>query len=371
MGFLGIVGVLVVALGFVLVAVDSGSDSGTANRETVASDSAPETISGDPGQTDNAPVREVLVEEQQIVDIYRDVSPAVVQVSVGFGAGSGFLIDDEGHILTNNHVIEGASNVSVMLSDGTELDGVVLGTDPVDDVALLKVDPAELSGIEPLTLADSDNLLPGQLAIAIGSPFGLDGTITVGVISGLDRSLTGNDGRPITGVIQTDAALNPGNSGGPLLNSSGEVIGINTAIEGQSADGVGYSVPINTAKNVLSRLEQGETVSRPWLGIAGTTVNSAVADELNLTADDGVYVLDVVPGSPADEAGLIGGGTTSGGEPGGGGDVITAADGEELRSIDDLIEFLNRKAVGEEISLTVDRGGATVSVEVTLAAYSG
>ena len=208
-------------------------------------------------------------------------------------------------------------------------------------------------------------------AIAIGSPFGLEGTITVGVISGLDRSLTGNDGRPITGVIQTDAALNPGNSGGPLFNSSGEVIGINTAIEGQSADGVGYSVPINTAKDVVSRLEQGQTVTRPWLGIAGTTINSAVADALNLSVDGGIYVLDVVPGSPADVAGLVGGGTTSAGEPDDGGDVITAADGEELGSIDELIEFLNGKVVGEVVSLSVERGGVMVSVEVTLAAFSG
>ena len=371
MGLIGIVGMLVLALGFVLVAGDSGAGSDSADGGTVATESAPETISDDPAETDNAPALEVLVEEQQIVDIYEEVSPAVVLVSVGFGTGSGFLIDDEGHILTNNHVVDGASNVSVTLSDGTELDGVVLGTDPADDIALIQVDPAGFRGIEPLRLGDSDNLVPGQLAIAIGSPFGLEGTITVGVISGLDRSLTGNDGRPITGVIQTDAALNPGNSGGPLLNSSGEVIGINTAIEGQSADGVGYSVPINTAKDVVSRLERGVTVSRPWLGISGTTVNSAVADALNLAADGGIYVLEVVPGSPADEAGLVGGGRTAGGEPDEGGDVITAVDGEELGSIDDLIDFLNRKAVGEEILLSVDRDGAMVSAEVTLAAFSG
>jgi S1-C subfamily serine protease len=305
------------------------------------------------------------------VGIYQDVSPAVVLVSVGFGTGSGFLIDDEGHVITNNHVIDGASSVSVTLSDGTVIDASVLGTDPVDDVALLQVDPADVAGIEPLTLADSDSLSPGQLAIAIGSPFGLEGSITVGVISGLDRSLTGDDGRPIVGVIQTDAALNPGNSGGPLLNSSGEVIGINTAIEGQSADGVGYSVPINTARDVVSRLERGETVTRPWLGISGTTINSSVADALSLDVDGGIYVLEVVPGSPAEEAGLVGGGTVAGGEPGNGGDVITAADGEDLATIDELIEFLNGKEAGEAVSLRVDRGGAVVSVDVTLAPFSG
>ena len=370
-GLIGIVSVLVLAMGFVLVAVDSGSGLDSTDGGTVATESEPEPISDDPGGVDAGPAPEVLVEEQQIVGIYQDVSPAIVLVSVGFGAGSGFLIDDEGHILTNNHVIDGATDVSVTLSDGRQLDGVVLGTDPVDDIALIQVNPVGVSGIEPLTLGDSDSLVPGQLAIAIGSPFGLEGTITVGVISGLDRSLTGNDGRPITGVIQTDAALNPGNSGGPLFNSSGEVIGINTAIEGQSADGVGYSVPINTAKDVVSRLEQGQTVSRPWLGIAGTTINSAVADELNLSTYGGIYVLDVVPGSPADVAGLVGGGTTSTGEPDDGGDVITAADGEELGSIEDLIEFLNGKLVGDVVSLSVERGGVMMSVEVTLAAFSG
>ena len=225
-GLIGIIGVLVLAMGFVLVAVDSGPGLDSSDGGTLATETEPEPISDDPGGVDVGPAPEVLVEEQQIVGIYQDVSPAIVLVSVGFGAGSGFLIDDEGHILTNNHVIAGATDVSVTLSDGRQLDGVVLGTDPVDDIALIQVNPVGVSGIEPLTLGDSDSLVPGQLAIAIGSPFGLEGTITVGVISGLDRSLTGDDGRPITGVIQTDAALNPGNSGGPLFNSSGEVIGL-------------------------------------------------------------------------------------------------------------------------------------------------
>jgi len=370
-GVTGIAVVLFLALGLVLVTVDSGSGLDTTVSDTTEEGSSPEPISDEPDQTDNAPAIEVLVEEQQIVDIYRDVSPAVVLVSVGFGTGSGFLIGDEGHIITNNHVIDGASSVSVTLSDGTVIDASVLGTDPVDDIALLQVDPADVAGIEPLAFADSDNLLPGQLAIAIGSPFGLDGSITVGVISGLDRSLTGDDGRPIVGVIQTDAALNPGNSGGPLLNSSGEVIGINTAIEGQSSDGIGYSVPINTARDVVSRLERGETVSRPWLGISGTTINSAVSDALSLDADGGIYVLEVVPGSPADEAGLVGGGTTTDGEPSAGGDVITAADGENLASIDALIEFLNGKEAGEGVSFSIDRDGVMVSVDVTLTSFSG
>ncbi len=306
-----------------------------------------------------------------LIEIYQEASPAVVQISAGLGTGSGFLIDDEGHILTNSHVVEDVSSVTVTLSDGTELSGEVLALDPADDLALVEVDALDVSHIKPLTLADSDEVQPGQLAIALGSPFGLDGTITVGVVSGLDRTLTGDDGRTITRVIQTDASLNPGNSGGPLLNSDGEVIGINTAVEGQSADGVGFAVPANTAEDVLPRLEAGETVSRPWLGIGGTTVTGEIADALELAVNEGAYVLEVVPASPADEAGLIGGGTTAGGDPDEGGDVITAFDGQTLASIEDLIDFLNTKAAGDEVTLTVVRDEQTLELSVTLAAFEG
>ncbi len=355
--------VVIVALAIGLVSLNSGSGS---NADTGDTDTAAEEQEGDTVATEPT-----LVKEQQVVDIYEEASPAVVQIAAGLSTGSGFLIDDKGHILTNSHVVEGASSVTVTLSDDTELDGVVLGVDAADDLALVKVDASDVTRILPLALGDSDNVEPGQMAIALGSPYNLEGTITVGVISGLDRSLTGNDGRPITGVIQTDAALNPGNSGGPLLNSDGEVIGINTAIESQSANGVGFAIPINTAKDVLSRLQQGQAVERPWLGISGTTLTGEMADVLDLSVDQGAYVLAVVRGSPADEAGLIGGGTTFNGDPHKGGDVITAIDGEPVESIEDLIDFLNTKKAGDQVTLTVVREEDTLELSLTLDVFPG
>jgi S1-C subfamily serine protease len=343
------------AVGLVSLTSGSGSDATTPVAEVVQSEPV---VAGS-----------TLAEEQKLVDIYAEASPAVVQIEVGLSTGSGFLIDDAGHILTNSHVVHGESSVTVTLSDGTQLDATVLGADAADDLALVKVDASDVSRITPLTMGDSDNVQPGQMAIALGSPYGLENTITVGVVSGLERSLTGDDGRPITGVIQTDAALNPGNSGGPLLDSEGEVIGVNTAVESQAADGVGFAVPINTAENVLPRLQEGQTVARPWLGISGTTVTSEMADALGLSADQGVYVREVVSGSPADEAGLRAGGTTFQGEPGEGGDVITAIDGESLNSIEDLIDFLSGKDVGDSVTLTVNRGGETMQLSVVLATY--
>jgi S1-C subfamily serine protease len=354
-GLMAVIAILALAIALVSLNSGSGSDGDSAQAEPVQA----EPVAAGPA----------LVEEQQVVDIYAQASPAVVQIAVGTSTGSGFLIDDAGHILTNSHVVQGGSRVTVTLSDDTEQDGTVLGVDAADDLALVQVDASEVSSITPLTLGDSDNVQPGQMAIALGSPYELEGTITVGVVSGLDRTLTGNDGRPITGVIQTDAALNPGNSGGPLLNSEGEVIGINTAVESQSANGVGFAVPINTAKAVLDRLQQEETVERPWLGIGGTTLTGETAQALDLAVDRGVYVLEVVRGSPADEAGLVGGGTTFGGDPDKGGDVITAIDGERVESIEGLISFLNSKQAGDEVVLTVNRGGDILELSMTLAAF--
>jgi S1-C subfamily serine protease len=361
-GVTAVVAILALAIGLVSLNSDSGSNADADDTDTAAEEQV---------QVDPVAAGPVLAEEQQVVDIYEEASPAVVQIAVGLSTGSGFLIDDEGHILTNSHVVDGASTVTVTLSDDTELDGTVLGTDSADDLALVQVSASEVSHITPVTFGDSDNVQPGQIAVALGSPYGLEGTITIGVVSGLDRSLTGDDGRPITGVIQTDAALNPGNSGGPLLNSDGEVIGINTAIESQSANGVGFAVPINTAKAVLSRLQQGQAVERPWLGISGTTLSGEMADVLDLAVNQGAYVLEVVRGSPADEAGLIGGGTTFNGDPDEGGDVITAIDGEPVESIEDLIDFLNTKEAGDQVTLTAVRGEDTLELSVTLDVFPG
>jgi S1-C subfamily serine protease len=321
-----------------------------------------------------------LYDEEALVALYSQSIPAVVEIktvvsgnesSFGMfgtpdvrGQGSGFIVDTEGHILTNNHVVDGASSVDVVLHSGETLTVQVVGTDRENDLALIKVDPSKISGISPLPWGDSDMVKPGQMAIALGSPYGLEGSITVGIISGLERGLAGTQTRSIPNVLQTDAAINPGNSGGPLLDSKGEVIGINTAIEA-SSNNIGFAIPINNAKSLLPALLQGGEVSTPWLGISGTEIDATLAAELNLATDHGVYVVSVVPGSPAEEAGLIPGGSDQNG-PTSGGDIITAIDGRNVNAVSDLLQYLNAKEVGEQVSLTVVRGGETITVAVTL-----
>lgn len=336
------------------------------------------------GATTEAPA---LYDENAVVSLYEQAIPAVVEVNTAAEfrekpfpfepfpqipqkhQGSGFIIDEQGHILTNYHVIEGVSSVKVTLYDDRTLDAEVVGADPQDDLALLKVDADEVSDITPLPLGDSDAVKPGQMAIALGSPFGLEGSITVGVISGVGRPLRGVvAGRVITNMLQTDAAINPGNSGGPLLNSKGEVIGINTAMESPSygATGIGFAIPINTAKSVLPSLLQGEEVRRPWLGVKGQAITPELAKRLDLVVNQGVYVVEVVPNSPAEKAGLRESGTDRYGDPTFGGDVITAVDGRAVARVEDLIDYFNTKKPGDEVFLSVYRGNQSITVEVTL-----
>ncbi len=322
-----------------------------------------------------------LYDEQTVVAIYEEANPAVVTVETdlesisrfGFvlphgGQGSGFLVDAEGHILTNYHVVHDALSVRVVLPSGEKLDAKVVGRSPADDVALLKVDAEDVSVIDPLTLADSGAVETGEMAIAIGSPFGLDNSISVGVVSGIERSRPGMFRRLITGMIQTDATLNPGNSGGPLLNADGEVIGINTSVQISfvSTEGVGFAVPINTAKDLMTRFLDNEIVKRPWLGISGTPLTPGLADYLGLDITEGVYVSSVGAGSPADEAGLIAGGSDRFGVLGTRGDVIRAVDGTEVTSVDQMVEYFNSLDPGDSVTLTLYRDGQTVEVEVTL-----
>ncbi|MEK7777265.1 MAG: trypsin-like peptidase domain-containing protein [Chloroflexota bacterium] len=326
----------------------------------------------------------VLYNEEAVSALYEKVSPAVVEITVvqattgRFGSrpvqrgqGSGFLIDAEGHILTNYHVVQGATQIQVVLSDGRTLDAQVTGTSPFDDLALVKVDPQAVKGILPLSLGDSGAAKPGQMAIALGSPFGLENSITVGVVSGVNRSQAGFIGRSITGMIQTDALINPGNSGGPLLNSQGEVMGINTSIEASSAGatGVGFAVPVNTAKNVLAQLLNNTTVKRPWLGISGVAISSDLSNQLGITTPRGIYIVAVAAGSPAEQAGLRGGGTGTDGGPGTGGDIITSADGRSLRTVEDLVAYFNSLRPGDTVNLTLIRDGKTLQVRVVLAEW--
>lgn len=324
-----------------------------------------------------------LYDEEATVSLYEQSIPAVVQVESTVavtsklpspfglqipnqqGLGSGFMIDAEGHILTNYHVVDQASRVKVVLSDGTELNADVIGTDKHNDLALLKIDTSSLANHSYLVMGDSAKVRPGQMAIALGSPFGLQGSVTVGVISGTGRSLPGSALRTITNIIQTDAAINPGNSGGPLLNSSGEVIGINTAIEADGA-GVGFAVPINTAKTLLPELLKGGAVKTAWLGIEGMPVDRELVDELGLKVEKGVYVLRVLEDSPAEQAGLVEGGKDANNKPLSGGDVIIAVDNVQVSKVQDLLTFFNNKHPGDTVTLSIQRGDQQISIPAKL-----
>ena len=328
-----------------------------------------------------------LYDESAMIALYEEAIPAVVKIVIvgdgddipehqGFmipdieGIGSGILIDGDGHVLTNHHVVAGGGTLEIVLSSGEMIDAVLLGTAPESDLALLKVDPAMVRGITPLTLGDSDTVKPGQMAIALGSPFNLQGSITVGVVSGLGRSLPSPTRRTILDVIQTDAAVNPGNSGGPLLNSRGEVIGINTAIDSTSV-GIGFAVPINTAKALLPALREGGEVKSAWLGISGIALDAEMAEQLGISVEAGVYVVEVWSDSPADKAGLKASPLSGDDSLLPGGDVITAVDDLDVDGVEDMLAYFNGKIPGDTVLLTIVRDGETLQLEATLAAWSG
>jgi S1-C subfamily serine protease len=292
----------------------------------------------------------------------------------GVATGSGFLIDDEGHIVTNNHVVEGATKVEVKLgSSDTQHEAKVVGTDPATDVALLKVDvPAGQQ--HPLSLGDSSKVNVGDPVVAIGNPFGLDRTVTAGIVSALQRQIQAPNGFAISHVIQTDAAINPGNSGGPLIDSEGRVIGINSQIQtGGSGDGnvgIGFAVPINTAREVVEQIEEHGKVQHAYIGISGGDITPALAKALKLPVEKGVLVNEVVKGSPADKAGLEGGDTeaTIEGAPVRlGGDIITEVEGKPVSSMEEVVDAVNSAQPGDKMELTVLRGdNETKHVTVTL-----
>ena len=291
----------------------------------------------------------------------------------GIATGSAFVIDEDGHLLTNAHVVEGADEVQVTLGgdDAETLDAEVLGTDPSTDVALLEVEPPE-GGLEALPLADSSEVRVGDPAVAIGNPFGLDNTATAGIVSAIHREIRAPNGFTISDAIQTDAPINPGNSGGPLLDAAGRVIGINSQIEsagGRGNVGIGFAVPINTARDVADQLLESGEVQHAFLGITGADVTQEIADVLNLDRDTGALVQAVVSGGPADEAGVEAGTAevTIAGQPlRAGGDVIVAVDGDEVHGMDDVIAVVNRKQPGDEVELTLLRKGEERTVTVEL-----
>jgi len=292
----------------------------------------------------------------------------------GIATGSGFLIDNEGHIVTNNHVVEGATKVEVKLgSSDTSHEAEVVGTDPATDVALLKVDvPAEQQ--HPLSLGNSAQVRVGDPVVAIGNPFGLDRTVTSGIVSALQRQIQAPNGFSISHVIQTDAAINPGNSGGPLIDASGRVIGINSQIQtGGGAEGnvgIGFAVPINTAREVVQQIEQHGEVKHAYIGISGGSVIPALAKALKLPVEKGVLVNEVVKDGPADKAGVEGGDTEAtieGVKVILGGDIITEIDGKPVAGMEEVINAVNGAQPGDKMELTLLRGdNETKHVTVTL-----
>jgi S1-C subfamily serine protease len=291
----------------------------------------------------------------------------------GTATGSGFVIDGEGHVLTNNHVVAGAQTIHVKLgSRDTSYDADVVGTDPATDLALLKVD-APSSELHALALGDSSSVQVGDPVVAIGNPFGLDQTATTGIVSALQRQIEAQNGFAISNVIQTDASINPGNSGGPLINSSGEVIGITSQIETGGSGGsvgIGFAIPSNTARQVVSQLLEDGEVEHAYLGISGTTIDPQIADGLNLPVDSGVLVQEAVRGGPADKAGIQGGDTAAtidGANLRLGGDIITRIDGRRINSMDQVVSIVNGASPGDALEVTVVRGGDPRSFTVTLA----
>jgi S1-C subfamily serine protease len=293
------------------------------------------------------------------------------QQQQGQATGSGIVIDKKGTILTNWHVVQGAIKVTVQFGNQNQVSARVVGTDPSDDLALLRIATDGLQ-LSPLPLGDSSTVQVGDPTLAIGNPFGLDRTLTTGVVSALQRQITAPNGFTIAKVIQTDAPINPGNSGGPLLNAKGQVIGINSQIEtgGSSTGsvGIGFAVPINTAKGVIPQLERSGKVQQAYLGLVSLTIDNALSG-LNLPVTSGALVQTVQAGTPADKAGIHGGNITAtvqGNQIELGGDIITAINGQKVASSDDLANFIGHKKPGDTVTVTLRRGAKTLNVSVKL-----
>jgi S1-C subfamily serine protease len=349
-----------------------GNDNDKTTSAVATATATPEgSTSSSPGATAT-----VAATPTNVSQIYQRVSPGVVYVQSvntnggGSGGGllggqggggqgggtesaatgSGFVYDDQGHIVTNDHVVEGFNQYSVRVgSDQAQIPATLVGTDPSSDLAVLKIDPSKVpGGLHPLTLGDSTKLEPGDEAIAIGSPFGLQGTVTAGVVSALGRTITAPNGFPIANAIQTDAAINPGNSGGPLLDSAGQVIGINSQIKTEGSSdanaGVGFAVPVATVKQIVPQIQSGGTVKRAYLGVS----NGDTSD------NSGAIVASVATGGPAARAGIQTG------------DKITAIDGKAIMNSDDVGAAVTEFKPGQKVTVTVDRGSNKRTLTVTL-----
>jgi len=309
-------------------------------------------------------------------------SPSAASSPSGQGLGTGFLVSSDGYILTNDHVITSNGQVADAVvvvfkgpagskADGTPVAATIVGGDEANDVALLKIDPAQAPVVHPLSLGDSTKVQVGEPVVAIGSPMGLSFSVSSGIVSATDRTLRSPTGAVIPGGIQTDAAINTGNSGGPLIDSSGKVIGINTMIASHSggSQGLGFAVPINTAVTIMDQMKTGAAAGYAYLGVSGQTLSADLATALGVSVSQGVLVADVAVGSPAAKAGIIGGSrqiVIQGQTYMTGGDVIEAIDGKAVTSADGLVAVVSQHKPGDTITLTVVRGGQTKQAQATL-----
>jgi 2-alkenal reductase len=346
-----------------------------------------------PAQADSASTVTLSDLQSTFEGIYAEVNPSVVNIQVGAGdlsglgiqsgLGSGFVWDNEGHIVTNNHVVADADQISVTFSDGRIVDAELVGTDAYSDLAVIKVDePA--GSLQPVEMADSSQVKVGQIAIAIGNPFGLQGTMTQGIISGLSRSLPVDLNNALSqqgarysipDIIQTDASINPGNSGGVLVDDQGAVIGVTSAIAttSMSNSGVGFVIPSGIVNRVVPALIEDGSIEHAYMGITGTTLTPDLVSAADLPeGQQGALVIDVAQNGPADEAGVRGGSqevSVDGGQVATGGDVITAIDGQPVTRFEDMVSYLyNNTEVGQTITLTVLRDGQEQDIQLTLGA---
>jgi S1-C subfamily serine protease len=362
-----------------------------AEPETTPVEHAPMTPAFLPTPLPDDLLAEANAEELALINIYQRVNPAVVFIDVSvsgtegslldLASGSGFVVDPEGYIVTNRHVVADADEVRVTFSDGVVMLAAIVGSDPYADLAVLKVNPPPEYQLVAVEMADSDELLVGQRVIAIGNPFGLSGTMTVGIISAVGRTLpssvlspTGSFSNPL--IIQTDAAINPGNSGGPLLDSRGRVIGVNTAIRSDTGvnSGIGFAVPVNTVRRIVPQIIENGEVEYPYLGITSQTIYTLadLATEFDLPVTEGVMIDQITSGSGAARAGLRGGNETvdfRGAEITLGGDIIVALDDIPIRNFDELLGYLvTNTSVGQEVIVTIYRDGERMDVPVELSA---
>jgi len=340
-------------------------------RDDSSTSASPQVIE----RTVNSAGGVAMTAQQDVSELYARVKPSVVEInaansrSTSASLGSGIVLDKDGYILTNNHVIKGFDQIDVAMSDGTAVSATIAGVDAGNDLAVLKIN-VSADKLSPATLGDSDKVKAGSSVIAVGNPFGIEGSVTQGIVSGVGRTLGGGTGRPLRALIQSDAAINPGNSGGALFDINGNVIGITTAIENPSGDrvfvGIGYAVPINTAKRFIPDMKAGKQIDHPRLGVSLTAVTPALAKSNNIGVDQGLLVTTIDPASAASKAGI------RGGAPGartGIGDVITSIDNKPVRTFEDLADYIDNKKVGDKVTVKYFRDGKESSVDIVLDAW--